>query len=140
VLVPVDFSAATEEALAPGPSVRRVVHRWRARAQAAAELRGLAERLGPDVRTSTRVEAGSPVDEILRVATELAVDLVVVASHASRGRRLASGSVAGEVQRFADAPVLWMHSAEHDAAIDFAPAFVLPARPEGFPVASEVAF
>ena len=128
VLVPVDFSPATREALdlaaeivrnvdgevillhvLPEPSHGSLPARWapwhaRQEAHAEAQLRDLAATL--TVRTSTHVRAGSPVDEIVRCATELAVDLVVIVSHASAEHRMVAGSVAEDVQRFAAVPVL----------------------------------
>jgi len=133
VLVPVDFSPASCEALdlaaeivrhvdgevillhvLPEPSHGSLPARWtpwhlRQQAHAEAELRDLAAAL--EVRTSTQVRAGSPVDEIVRRAAEPDVDLVVIASHASSGHRMVAGSVAEEVQRFAAAPVLLVKAA-----------------------------
>jgi nucleotide-binding universal stress UspA family protein len=51
------------------------------------------------------------VDEIVRAAAKRAADLVLIASHASPGRRIWSGSVAEEVQRFAASPVLLVKTA-----------------------------
>jgi nucleotide-binding universal stress UspA family protein len=134
VLVPVDFSPATDEALglaaeiarnangevillhvieAPGRgpwAARRAFARSRLRVQAEARLRALAATLD-GVRISTEVRAGSPVDEIVRAAAAPAVDLVVIASHASAGHRMVSGSIAEEVQRFASSPVLLVKAA-----------------------------
>ncbi|HEV8240152.1 MAG TPA: universal stress protein [Thermoanaerobaculia bacterium] len=135
VLVPVDFSSATHEAVdvaaeivrgvggevillhvLPEPHHAPLPARWahwhsRQKAQAEAELRSLEATLDSGVRTSTRIRAGSPVDEIVRCAAELDVDLVVIASHASTGHRAVGGSVAEEVQRFATTPVLLMKTA-----------------------------
>ena len=133
VLVPVDFSPATREALdlaaeivrnvdgevillhvLPEPSHGSLPPRWapwhsRQEAHAEAELRDLAATLA--VRTSTLVRAGSAVDEIVRCAAAPDVDLVVIASHASEGHRMVGGSIAEEVQRFAAAPVLLLKAA-----------------------------
>jgi len=135
VLVPVDFAPATREALDLAAEIVRSVDGevillhvlaeeshgalpplralWlsRQRARAETQLRELAATLGPGVRTSTQVRAGSPVDEIVRCAAEPDVDLVVVASHASAGHRMVAGSAAEEVQRFAAAPVLLVKAA-----------------------------
>lgn len=135
VLVPVDFSPATREALdlaaeivrnvdgevillhvLPEPNQGPLPARWarwhtRQEAHAGAQLRELAATLGSGVRTSARVRAGSPVDEIVRCAAEPDIDLVVIASHASAGHRMVGGSVAEEVQRFAAAPVLLVKAA-----------------------------
>lgn len=130
VLVPVDFSPSTSDALELAAAIARsangeviLLHvieeqghgtlpagraprRSRLRTQAEARLHALAASLESRVRTSTLVRAGSPVDEIVRATAESAIDLVVIASHASAGHRMVAGSVAEEVQRFADAPVL----------------------------------
>ena len=53
------------------------------------------------------VRAGRPADEILAVAAEEGVDLVILgASGKNRLDRLITGSVAGEVERLASVPVL----------------------------------
>jgi nucleotide-binding universal stress UspA family protein len=130
ILVPIDFSPAAEEALdaatqiarstkaeifllhvlaEPSPSSRaRQLSIWRSRlrARAAAQLQAIAMSLGPGVRVTTEVRIGSPVDEIVRCAADLAADLVVVQSHATPGRLMVGGSVAEEVQRFASVSVL----------------------------------
>ena len=126
VLVPVDFSPATADALDLAVEIARgsngrvvLLHvvaergrgRSRRRAEAEAKLHALAASLAPPVWASIEVRAGSPVDEIVRSATELEADLVVIASHASAGRRMWSGSVAEEVQRFAGSPVLLVKGA-----------------------------
>ena len=62
-------------------------------------------------RTGTRLEhrlaEGDPAEEILRVAREIAADLIVMGTHGRTGlRRLLMGSVAERVVRGAACPVL----------------------------------
>lgn len=138
VLVPVDFSPSTREALELAAEIAAkaggevtLLHvleeqshgalpsRWslwhsRQQAHAEAQLRELASTIESRVRTSIQVRAGSPVDEIVRAAATPGVDLVVIASHTSAGHRMVSGSVAEEVQRFAAAPVLLVKATGRD--------------------------
>jgi nucleotide-binding universal stress UspA family protein len=129
VLVPVDFSPAGADALELAAEIARagkgelvLLHviaeqgrgRSRLRAQAEARLHSLAATIEPPVPTSTQLRAGNPVDAIVRCSAELEADLVVIASHASAGRRMWVGSVAKEVQRFAASPVLLVKGASSD--------------------------
>ncbi|MGI9518295.1 MAG: universal stress protein [Pirellulaceae bacterium] len=67
--------------------------------------------LQPDVRCSWIVRYGSPAREIVEVARELAVDLIVMGTHGRTGaRHLLHGSVAAQVLRHADCPVLTVKS------------------------------
>jgi len=60
-----------------------------------------------DVRIEHCLEEGDPVTEILRVAQESNVDLIVMGTHGRRGlRRLLMGSVAEQVVRKSMCPVL----------------------------------
>ncbi len=53
------------------------------------------------------LETGHPVEEILRVASETRVDLIVMGTHGGRGlKRMLLGSVAQRVMREAPCPVL----------------------------------
>jgi universal stress protein A len=71
-----------------------------------------------------KVEVASPAEKILEVAQELAVDLIVVATHGRRGAaRLLLGSVAEEVVRDARCNVMVVHLAEEESVV--APAGVL---------------
>jgi len=73
------------------------------------EARNLLAQLdtGSDVRAERRVEEGTPVEEILRVAAETQCDLIVMGTHGRRGlSRLLMGSVAEQVLRRAPCPVL----------------------------------
>ncbi len=59
------------------------------------------------MRTRDLVTTGEPAPEILRIAAEEHVDLIVIASHGLTGwRRLVFGSVAEKVVRQAPCPVL----------------------------------
>ena len=59
------------------------------------------------VGTRNAVTTGEPAPEILRIAHQEHVDLIVIASHGRTGwRRLVFGSVAEEVGRQATCPVL----------------------------------
>jgi nucleotide-binding universal stress UspA family protein len=61
----------------------------------------------PGVRLERRLEDGDPAEEIVRVAEEVAADLIVMATHGRTGLgRLLMGSVAEEVLRKAPCPVL----------------------------------
>lgn len=79
-------------------------------------IRNAAERDLDDVLERTRaavrevvgvIKEGSPVREILDVATKRGVDLVIMGTHGRRGaRRLLLGSVAEGVVRRSNAPVI----------------------------------
>jgi nucleotide-binding universal stress UspA family protein len=135
ILVPVDFSLHSEQALKVAASMARgsagtllVIHveeapaaygmvefyygspddadeQWLERALQE-QLRGLiSDDLG--VTCQTRLLSGSPAEEIVRVATEEQVDLVVMTTHGHTGlRHLLMGSVAEHVVRGAPCPVL----------------------------------
>lgn len=61
----------------------------------------------PATKVKSVVRAGRPADEILAVAAEEGVDLVILgASGKNRFDRLLTGSVAQEVERLASVPVL----------------------------------
>ena len=58
---------------------------------------------------------GSPVDEIIRYATEHAIDLISMGTHGRGGvERLLLGSVAEHVVRRGPCPVLTVHSRERE--------------------------
>jgi nucleotide-binding universal stress UspA family protein len=76
----------------------------------------------PDgVRFITEVRTGDPAETILRVASERAADLIVIASH-GRGAvgRVAFGSVADRVARAAQVPVMIVRPL--DAPVEISPA------------------
>jgi len=63
----------------------------------------------PTLNVDHRLEIGYPAEEILRVAKELGADLIVLGTHGRRGvGRLLMGSVAEQVLRNAECPVLTM--------------------------------
>jgi nucleotide-binding universal stress UspA family protein len=67
------------------------------------------------LRAELAVEWGSPLEEILRYAKEHTIDLVTLGTHGRGGvKRLLIGSVAENVVRHADCPVLTVHHPEHD--------------------------
>ena len=71
-----------------------------------AELSRLQPR-DPKVRVEHRLQAGEPVEEILRVARECPCDLIVMGTHGRTGlSRLLMGSVAEAVVRTASCPVV----------------------------------
>ena len=60
-----------------------------------------------DVRHRFEVRLGRPADEILKVAEEFKVDLIVMGTHGTTGlKRLLHGSVCGKVLRSATCPVM----------------------------------
>jgi len=85
----------------------------------------LAEVAGSLERSAGRVSAessvGSPPDEILRIARERDVDLIVMTTH-GRGflGRVLIGSVADRVARAASCPVLLVRSKEQSQPVDTA--------------------
>jgi nucleotide-binding universal stress UspA family protein len=67
----------------------------------------------PGVRLTHRLEEGPPAQVIVRVAQELACDLIVMGTHGRSGlRRLLMGSVAEHVLRCAPCPVMTVRSPE----------------------------
>ena len=69
------------------------------------KLQDLAEKLGAP-EAQTWLETGSPKQEIIRVAEENAVDLIVVGSHGRHGLALLLGSTANGVLHHAHCDVL----------------------------------
>lgn len=64
-----------------------------------------------EVQTTLKVAAGDPAYEILRLAKELAADLIVIATHGYGGwRRFLFGSVAEKVVRQSACPVFVVHA------------------------------
>ncbi len=74
------------------------------------EIRRMLEAVAPadaDVKYEHRLALGVPADEIVRLATDEGVDLIVMASHGRTGfGRALMGSVAEQVMRHASCPVL----------------------------------
>lgn len=62
---------------------------------------------GGTTTITTEIRAGHPSDEILKAAAEAQVDLILLGNSARKGfNRLISGSVANEVRKHANVPVL----------------------------------
>jgi universal stress protein A len=82
------------------------------------ELRDLAvTRLNASVSVIPRVGVGRPADEIVRVAREDQVDLIVMGTHGRTGlRHLLAGSVAEAVMRTAPCPVFTVKPAAQFAS------------------------
>ncbi len=77
----------------------------------------VTHKLSPEVRTRDLVSTGEAAPEILRIAAEEHVDLIVIASHGLTGwRRLVFGSVAEKVVRQAPCPVLTIMAPSEEAA------------------------
>jgi nucleotide-binding universal stress UspA family protein len=71
----------------------------------------------PEVRFEHRLVDGSPAEEIVRVAEEEQVDMIVIGTHGRTGiKRLLMGSTAEQVMRLAKCPVFVFKAADHVAA------------------------
>ncbi|MCE9606242.1 MAG: universal stress protein [Planctomycetia bacterium] len=85
-----------------------------------AEVRRMTEAVRPTdplVRFEHRMVEGSPAEEIVRVAEEEHVDMIVIGTHGRTGlKRLLMGSTAESVMRHAKCPVFVFKTAEHTAA------------------------
>ena len=79
------------------------------REQAEKELGALATRLGLDPQHQL-LEFGSTKNEVLRVAKELNVDLIVTGSHGKHGLALLLGSTANAILHGAECDVLIVRS------------------------------
>jgi nucleotide-binding universal stress UspA family protein len=93
------------------PSPVRLAHQRAVRTQARVELQRLVEaltkRLGDAVRVRTELTTGPAEIQICRLADRVRAHLIIVGSHGRSGfRRIALGSVAERVARFAKRPVL----------------------------------
>ena len=65
------------------------------------------------VKFTPEVAVGSPRDEILRVVKERGIDLIIISTHGRRGvTRALLGSVAEEVMRAVDVPVMVVRRAD----------------------------
>jgi universal stress protein A len=82
------------------------------------KLAALAEKQVPaQLRGQTLVRVGQPHREITEAAKELAVDLIVIATHGYTGlKHTFLGSTAERVVRHAPCPVLTVREGEHDFA------------------------
>ncbi|HEX9102841.1 MAG TPA: universal stress protein [Polyangia bacterium] len=80
-------------------------------------LLGIKERIRDVAVETVRLE-GDPAQEIVRLAGEREVDLIVMGTHGRRGiRRWLAGSVAEHVVRAASCPVLTVHAPAESHAI-----------------------
>lgn len=85
---------------------REFMQREEERARAALE-REARSRLLDGVKVKTVLGAGSPYREIVRIASRMHVDLIVISTHGATGLlHLMLGSVAERVVRLAPCPVL----------------------------------
>jgi len=71
----------------------------------------------PRVPYEHRMVIGDPTEEIVRIADEENVDLIVMATHGRTGiKRLLMGSVAEKVVRYANCPVFTFKAPHHEHA------------------------
>jgi nucleotide-binding universal stress UspA family protein len=72
------------------------------------EIEKLAKtEISPEVKTQTIIKTGKPFLEIIQTATELDVDLIIIATHGHTGvEHILFGSTAEKVVRKAPCPVL----------------------------------
>jgi len=84
------------------------IHVETAKREAATQLTLVAEQIhGNGLEAESVLRVGNPFEEIVNVAKELGVDLIVVGSHGSAGLgRLLLGSTADRVLQYAPCPVL----------------------------------
>ena len=115
ILVATDFSDSAEAALGVAVQYARALHaRLHLLHIFTAEeidvtrlLTDAAAEAAPDVPVTVAGTGGDPAEEILRYATRLAIDLIVVGTHGRTGvSRVLLGSVAERVVRGARCPVL----------------------------------
>jgi universal stress protein A len=86
------------------------------RASTTQRLEGLAKQeLKASVQGDTIVRCGSAFNEIVTVAKDLNIDLIIIATHGYGGlKHLVMGSTAERVVRHAPCPVLVVRDREHD--------------------------
>jgi len=82
------------------------VAKWEKRAEE--KLKAIySEKGGEQLRGEIHLRRGKPHEEILKIAKELDVDMIVIGSHGRQGlERAIFGSVAEKVTRMANCPVL----------------------------------
>lgn len=84
------------------------------------EARGIVEAVADagtkvGVAVDPRIVTGTPVEQIVRLAKELSVDLIIMGTHGRTGiSHVFLGSVAEKVVRRAPCPVLTVRPREHD--------------------------
>lgn len=81
--------------------------------------RNLSQMLVPEgILLERRLEQGNPAEEIVRLADEVGADLIVLGSHGRSGiTRLLMGSVAEQVTRKANCPILTATGKMHDPIV-----------------------
>ena len=81
------------------------VAKWKKRAED--KLRNIYRIGGEDLEGEVHIRQGKPHEEILKMADELDVDMIVIGSHGRKGlERAIFGSVAEKVTRLSKSPVL----------------------------------
>jgi universal stress protein A len=132
ILVPIDFSQASERALdyacSLGAKLGANIHLVNALGAGLPELNmtltdAMFEQLHGEHRTALAtigevvVKNGDPRDVILEVTEQLQIDLVVMGTHGRRGLpRMFLGSVAEDVSRRSPCPVLLIRMPKADAS------------------------
>ena len=106
VQIPTQMEAET--VIMPMPDAAPIKLRDYAVSQGEAHLADLVQRLAKDgVEATSALRIGNPVEEILKFATENAVDLIVMGTHGRSGiEHLLVGSVTERVVRTSKCPVL----------------------------------
>ena len=81
------------------------VSKWKKRAED--KLKNIYRVGGEDLEGEIHIREGKPHEEILKLADELAVDMIVIGSHGRKGlERAIFGSVAEKVARMCKVPIL----------------------------------
>lgn len=82
----------------------------------------IAREIGDQVPTDQRVVVGSPETQIVEVATEENIDLIVISTHGRTGlKHVLLGSVVENVVRHAPCPVLVVREREHEFLANASP-------------------
>lgn len=103
ILVPYDFSTYSERALAWAADLQRGLER---------SMRQAALRNGSQASVVVRILARPVGDTILDAARDMGAELIVMGTHGRSGaRRVILGSVAENVLRQAQCPVVTLHAA-----------------------------
>ncbi len=94
-----------------------------AQARREEEARGIVEAVADagtklGVAVETRIVTGTPAEQIVRLAKELPVDLLIMGTHGRTGiSHVFLGSVAEKIVRRAPCPVLTVRPKEHDFVV-----------------------
>ena len=79
------------------------------------ELAALQQEIDRDVKTEAMVRVGNPHMEIVRAASELDIDLIILSTHGRTGfSHVLMGSTTERVVRHAACPVLVLREHEHE--------------------------